>query len=356
LPLQIFLVTVVTFGAAMGLAAVAPTASAVVLVGGLVCLLALPDLLVWWERRRAPVTARRWLDTAPGPIEVAFVAGGPGRVADVVVAALAAEGRVVVDADALQLSLATGSAAELAPGGAETGTEPGGAGTGTEPGQAGAETEPGGAETEPGRVETEPGRVETGELGDAVVGLLGSGEAVSLGDVRYLVGRRPLMRRLWDDGARAGLLRSWWVRNRGRNWLTMATFLTAVAVPLPFAFGAAQQDPPPGGAPLGIALLLVAGAVGGPFAILAFTEWRRRRLPGYGNDPRTPAGLHATGIARREPWAARAPWSTALDGLRSPASQLFRPGRSIRRSGWWIGTNGLDTAGDDGTGWTASRP
>jgi len=309
LRLQIFLVTVVTFGAAIGLAAVAPAASAVVLVGGLVCLLALPDLLVWWERRRAPVIARRWLDTAPGPIEVAFVAGGPGRVADVVVAALAAEERVVVDADALQLSLPAGP---------------------------------------------EPGRAGDGELGDAIVGLLGSGEAVSLADVRYLVGRRPAMRRLWDDGARAGLLRSWWVRNRGRNWLTMATFLTAVAVPLPFAFGAAQQDPPPGGAPLGIALLLVAGAVGGPFAILAFTEWRRRRLPGYGNDPRTPAGLHATEIASREPWAVRAPWSTALDGLRSPASQPFRPGRSIRRSGWWIGANALDTAGDDGTGWRAN--
>jgi hypothetical protein len=171
-------------------------------------------------------------------------------------------------------------------------------------------------------------------------------EPASLAAIRSRAGRSAVLRRLWDEAAAAGVLRSRWFRSRGRMWLAMATYLTAVATPLSFAFVAARQDPPPT-PPVGVAFLLVVGAIGGPFAILAFAEWRRGRLPGYGTDPRTPAGLRAVETARGEPWAAGEPWVTALDGPTAGA-----PGP---RSGWWIAPNPREKAGDDGTGWVDGR-
>lgn len=88
-------------GAALAFAVTAPGAASWVLALVVAALLAGPHLLQWW-RRRSPRTRRLaagWWAAGPGPVEVAFLCGGPDRVVDLVVADLVAEGRLAVDGD-----------------------------------------------------------------------------------------------------------------------------------------------------------------------------------------------------------------------------------------------------------------
>ena len=88
-------------GASVAFASTAPGAASWVLGLIVAALLAGPHLLQWWLRR-APRTRRLaagWWAAGPGPVDVAFVCGGPDRVADLVIADLVAEGRLTVEAD-----------------------------------------------------------------------------------------------------------------------------------------------------------------------------------------------------------------------------------------------------------------
>ncbi|MEV6347509.1 TIGR04222 domain-containing membrane protein [Actinoplanes sp. NPDC051851] len=64
-------------------------------------LLAGPHVLQWWLRRSPRTTRRavRWWTSGPTPAEVAFLCGGPDRVADLTIADLFAERRLTVDDD-----------------------------------------------------------------------------------------------------------------------------------------------------------------------------------------------------------------------------------------------------------------
>ena len=64
-------------------------------------LLAGPHLAQWWLRRagRTERIAARWWASDPVPVEVAFLSGGPGRVVDLIVAGMVADGSLTVGDD-----------------------------------------------------------------------------------------------------------------------------------------------------------------------------------------------------------------------------------------------------------------
>lgn len=215
-----------------------------------------PHLLQWRlpRSRLAERRAARWWASDPGPIEVAFLCGGPGRVVDLVVADLVAEGRLTVDDDG-----------RLAPG------------------------------------RDEPSLHEAGFRRE-ILDRLSHGNA-DVAALRFSTRSTTAMPPLWRAAVRHGLMLPAW-RREYTPWY-VAGAVVAVGYCVAVALTGIHRPE------------LTFGIGTGALALGVVALWRTRFLAGYGFDPRTAAGLRAAELARTAAPAGDHRYRIAVRGLRS---------------------------------------
>jgi hypothetical protein len=259
-------------GAALGLAVGAPGQAWWILSLIVIALLAGPHVLQRWRARsrRTERLAAAWWATAPDPVEVAFLCGGPDRVIDLVVADLVDEGRLIVDGEGRLTADGEGRL------------------TADGEGQLTADGE--------GRL-TADGE---GRLGPAGAGADDDGfrreihNRLSYGHADLPALRfsaRPVteIASLWRTAVRHGLLLPGW-RREYTPWY-QAGAVVAVGYCAAIALGQL-----PGTDLAGKNLTFVVALIAIGLGVVAL--WRPRFLVGYEFDPRTAAGLRAAQLAR----------------------------------------------------------
>ncbi|WP_240746669.1 TIGR04222 domain-containing membrane protein [Cryptosporangium phraense] len=241
--------------------------------------------------------ARAWLDRAPAPVDVALLAGGPGRVADVVLADLVASGHLRIGSD-------------------------------------------GGIELVSADVPADA------SLRAAVVDVVRRRPGCTVDDVRAGIAGGSGLRPAWGRLRRAGLLtRRLRYQGSARGPVSTAVVLglgalgyVLLAALVVAVFDALKVDSPSGAVAAGIACLALL--VGGIAALVLLTQWLSEVVPttrGPVHDPRTPAGRRALDLLPDD-----GPYRAALSGasLAGPApsgsgtswgSYRWRGGRVVLR-------------------------
>jgi len=306
-----------TGGASLVFALSAPEQAWWVLGLIVAALLAGPHLLQWWlsRARRTERLAARWWASGPGPVDVAFICGGPDRVVDLVVADLVAEGRLTVDDDG-----------KLAPAGAGI---------------------------------DKAGSHDKDDFRRQILTRLSHGNT-DVATLRFSTRSTTAMPPLWRASVRQGLMLPSW-RREYTHWYVAGAIVTmgyCVAV----ALGEMQRD--------GLDLKNMTFAIGtGAFGLGLVALWRPKFLVGYEFDPRTAAGLRAAELARTAARPDDRRHRIAVQGIRStsdlradapdphrvPISQWHVPWYAQRvheqETPWWhevaqATTNYADTLGE----------
>jgi hypothetical protein len=136
-----------------------------------------------------------------------------------------------------------------------------------------------------------------------------------IAELRRVVHEQPRNAALWDETAGAGLVRHPYARGRLQTWVSGWVFGVGVAVPGILIFGVADDiDRIPGAVWNVIAVLLPITVIAMPFTLLYVYDRLRKRISGYGPDPRTQAGLRLAELAADEKWATTGFYPQALAG------------------------------------------
>lgn len=264
---------------AAGFAPFRPALAGIGAGGLIVLLLAVPYLRDRWQRwpARADAAARAWLTGGPSLIEIAFLRGGPGRLADLVVHDLLERGELRLNPSGTFSYVQEQPRPQYRP------------------------------QSRYHRVRGGP--VSSGEflmeLSETVLELRRSTVEPSLQFIRWRVGWHHGLRDLWKRLAAAGMLR----RRAQLRWVHKGLLVgvAMLAVPLVLALlgHAADAGWWPSGSGLPGWLLLTAGAGAGALAAGGSARALPRLLTGYGRDIRTPAGRRAAELVV-DGWAGRA--------------------------------------------------
>lgn len=227
-------------GASLAFAVSAPGQAWWVLGLVVAALLAGPHVIQWRlsRARRTERLAARWWDTNPGPIEVAFLCGGPDRVVDLVLTDLAAEGRVALGDD--------GKLAVSGPG--ADGDDP---------------------------IEDDFRR--------QIVNRLSYGNA-DVATLRFSTRSVAAMPPLWRSAVRQRLMLPAWRREYTHWYVAGAIIVIGYAVSVALGGFRPEDD-------------LVFGVAIAGIGLGAVALWRPGSLVGYEFDPRTAAGLRSAELA-----------------------------------------------------------
>jgi uncharacterized protein (TIGR04222 family) len=251
-------------------------------------LLAGPHVAQWWlgRARRTDRLAARWWTANPGPIDVAFLCGGPDRVVDVVLADLVAEGRLTLDEDD---KLALGPVV-----------------------------------AEPTDPDPDP---DEDDFRRQILTRLSYGNT-DVATLRFSTRPTTAVPALWRSAVHRRLLLPSW-RREYTHWY-LAGAIAAIGYCVATALGRIQGDTSGTNyLTFGVSIC----ALGLALAAL----WRPKVLVGYEFDPRTAAGLRAAELARAADRPDRR-HRTAVEGIRSVSDlRAGAPGgRPVPVSRWHV--------------------
>jgi len=270
-----FVTNVALLGGLIGVTVASPAAGAV--LAGLVGVLLVlgPTARERWDRRHAVVRATKWLRTRPDPVTLAFAIGGPDRVTDLIIADLVRHERAMLS--------------------------------------------DGGLHRIPGQPPASALSASARPLTDAV--LAAAAEApVPIAKVRGVVHEQPLTATLWNETAKAGMVRHPHARGRSQNAALVWALGLGLPLPVPAYIGLSSIDPGPDADTrlrlgwfvlLGLVELASVPIVATPLIVYFLLL---NRISGYGPDPRTQAGLRLADLAAAEQWAATGAYPEALAG------------------------------------------
>jgi len=270
-----YVTNVALLGGLIGVTVANPAAGAVFAALGGAFLLLGPTARERWDRRHAVVRATEWLRTRPDPVTLAFAIGGPDRVTDLIIADLVRHERATLSDGGLRRILGQPPASALP------------------------------ASARP--------------LTDAV--LAEAAEApVPIAELRGVVREQPLTATLWNETAKAGLVRHPHSRGRSQNAALVWALGLGLPLPIPAFIGLSAIDPAPDAefhvrlgwfVLLGLVEFTTVPIVVTPLVVYVLLQ---NRISGYGPDPRTQAGLRLADLAAAEQWGATGAYPEALAG------------------------------------------